>query len=192
MHAGFLGGDAVKVFAMIVVLSLSMSAYAERFSVSALPVSAWVDTEVETNMSFSAGSAADNRLSVAIELDASPSNSVEVVLGVDLDNDGELGLAEGEFAIGWDACEWFVRDRRANNIRRASADAGRIRLNWTLYLRQDRSIRQLESNVFDGSFLPTYFNQEWNVVRVVVSGPDAANARIDGGVLSHGYFVEIR
>ena len=38
MHAGFLGGDAVKVFAMIVVLSLSMSAYAERFSVSALPV----------------------------------------------------------------------------------------------------------------------------------------------------------
>ena len=186
-------GDAVKVlFSICVAVFLSLSAFAWRLSLPALPASSWADTEIETNVVFDAGSSADNMLRLSIELNATVSNSVEVVFGIDSDNDGKLGIAEGEFAIGWDSGEWFLRDRRVNDIRRVGASAGRQRLDWTLYLHQDRSIRGLESNVFAPTFLPTYFNAAWNMVRVVVSGTDAANENVGGGVSPQGYFIEFK
>ena len=103
-------------FAAIVIFALcSAPALAAAWVVvPQLPASVRPLAEVETNVVFSSGMQGDNLWKLAIELDASLSNCVEIAFGADADNDGVLGMDEGEMCIGWDCGEWFWRDRRAN------------------------------------------------------------------------------
>jgi hypothetical protein len=47
---------------------------------------------------------------VRIELDATPSNGVEVVFGRDADGDGLLSRTEEAMSVGYDCGEWTVVD----------------------------------------------------------------------------------
>ena len=129
--------------------------------------------EVETNVVFSTGAAADNKWTLTIERDAAVSNSVEVVFGRDADEDGVLGVEEGELCVGWDCGEWFWRDRRSSTACRVEGTAQR--LDMTLYLNRDREARSLASSVFPAVVSPTCFNPDWNLARVVSRGAETVN-----------------
>ena len=58
--------------------------------VPSLPPSDFADTEIVTNVPFSAGGAHDREFILSIALAASASNDVEVALGVDADANGML------------------------------------------------------------------------------------------------------
>ena len=146
---------------------------AARLSVASLPEPVRSLAEVETNVAFSVGMPCDNLWKLSIELDASTSNCVEVVLGTDADEDGELGVNEGELCIGWDCGEWFWRDRRANAACRVEGTAQR--LDMTLYLNRDREAKSLASSVFPAVVSPTCFNPCWNRVRVVSRGVETVH-----------------
>ena len=75
---------------------------------SSLPASGFSDTEAVTNVVFSFAEDVARDFSVRLELDATPSNCVEVAFGCDADGDGRLGTAEAELALGWDCGRWFV------------------------------------------------------------------------------------
>ena len=101
-------------FAAVVLIALLVHASAfagARMVVPSLPEPVRPLAEVETNVAFSVGAPRDNLWRLSVELDASVSNCVEVVLGVDADEDGELGIDEGELSVGWSCGEWFWRDR---------------------------------------------------------------------------------
>ncbi len=100
---------------------------AARVAVPSLPEPVRPLAEAETNVVFDAGAAGENLWRLVVELDASASNCVEVVLGVDANADGALGIEEGEFCVGWDCGEWFWRDRRggARGSRRTRAGSWR-------------------------------------------------------------------
>ena len=70
--------------------------------VSQLPTPERPLAEVETNVVFSTGTATDNKWTLTIERDAATSNSVEVVFGCDANEDGVLGVEEGDLCVGWD------------------------------------------------------------------------------------------
>ena len=142
-------------------------------SVASLPEPVRPLAEVETNVAFSVGAPCDNLWKLSIELDASTSNCVEVVLGTDADEDGELGVDEGELCIGWDCGEWFWRDRRANAACRVEGTAQR--LDMTLYLNRDREAKSLASSVFPAVVSPTCFNPGWNLARVVSLGVETVH-----------------
>ena len=162
----------MKFAAAVLFAVFSFSALAAaRVVVPSLPEAVRPLAEVETNVVFSTGTATDNKWTLTIERDAATSNSVEVVFGCDANEDGVLGIEEGELSIGWDCGEWFWRDRCANAACRVEGTARR--LDMTLYLNRDRSAKSLESSVFPPVVSPTCFNPDWNLARVVSRGAEA-------------------
>ena len=161
------GGAALLSFAL-----LALSSFAgQRLVVPSLPEAVRPMAEVETNVVFSTGSATDNKWTLTIERNAAVSNCVEVVFGRDANEDGALGIEEGELSVGWDCGEWFWRDRRSNAACRVEGTAQR--LDMTLYLNRDREAKSLASSVFPSVVSPTCFNPDWNFVRVVSRGAEA-------------------
>ena len=102
---------------------------------SSLSPSGFADTETATNVVFSFADEVARDFSVRLELDATPSNCVEVAFGRDADGDGWLGTAETELALGWDCGRWFVVG--TNRLARIEAEpsvAVAGRLSWVCTL----------------------------------------------------------
>ena len=164
----------MKHLLIVLCLGLALAVHASaRLVVSSLPEAVRPLAEVETNVVFSTGAAADNKWTLTIERDAAVSNSVEVVFGRDANEDGVLGVEEGEYCVGWDCGEWFWRDRRANTACRVEGTAQR--LDMTLYLNRDREAKSLASSVFPAVVSPTCFNPDWNLARVVSRGAETVH-----------------
>ena len=177
------GGAALLSFAL-----LALSAFAgQRVVVSQMPEPVRTLAEVETNVVFSTGAATDNKWTLTIERDAATSNSVEVVLGCDTNEDGVLGIEEGELSIGWDCGEWFWRDRRSNAACRVEGTARH--LDMTLYLR-DHAAKSLASSVFPSVVSPTCFNPNWNLARVVSRG--AETIRVESKISINALTLRVR
>ncbi len=177
-------GTALLSFAL-----LALSTFAgPRLVVPQLPEAVRPLAEVETNVVFSTGAATDNKWTLTIERDAAVSNSVEVVFGRDADEDGVLGVEEGELCVGWDCGEWFWRDRRSNAACRV--EGATQRLDVTLYLNRDREAKSLASSVFPSVVSPTCFNHDWNLSRVVSRG--AETVRVESKVSIDALKLRIR
>ena len=178
------GGTALLAFALFVLSSIA----GPRVVVSQLPEPVRALAEVETNVVFSTGAATDNKWTLTIERDSAASNSVEVVFGCDANEDGILGIEEGELSIGWDCGEWFWRDRRANAACRVEGTSQR--LDMTLYLNRYRAAKSLESSAFPPVVSPTCFNPDWNLARVVSRG--AETVRVGSKVSINALTLRIR
>ena len=178
------GAAALLSFAL-----LALSTFAgQRVVVPQMPEPTRALAEVETNVVFSTGAATDNKWTLTIERDAAASNSVEVVFGCDANEDGALGIEEGELSVGWDCGEWFWRDRRANAACRVEGTAQRLEM--TLYLNRDRAAKSLASSVFPQVVSPTCFNPDWNLARVVSRG--AETIRVESKVSVDALKLRIR
>ena len=161
----------MKFTTLILLVFFAASALAgTRVVVPSLPEAVRPFAEVETNVVFSTGAPTDNKWTLTIERDAAASNSVDVVFGCDSNEDGVLGVEEGELCVGWDCGEWYWRDRRANTACRVEGTAQR--LDVTLYLNRDREAKSLASSVFPAVVSPTCFNPDWNLARVVSRGAE--------------------
>ena len=77
--------------------------------------------------------------SVQIELDATPSNGVEVVFGHDADGDGLLSRTEETMSIGYDCGEWKVVNLTTGDTSSCPGTSGHVALNWKLRLANDKS-----------------------------------------------------
>ena len=175
--------------AILMAAFLALSAFAgARVVVSSLPEAVRPLAEVETNVVFSTGAPTDNKWTLTIERDAAVSNSVEVVFGRDANEDGVLGVEEGELSVGWDCGEWFWRDRRSNAACRVEGSTQR--LDVTLYLSRDREAKSLASSVFPSVVSPTCFNPDWNLARVVSRGAEIV--RVDSKVSIDALKLRIR
>ena len=179
----------MKFTTLILLVFFAASALAgTRVVVSSLPEAVTPLAEVETNVVFSTGAATDNKWALTIERDAVVSNSLEVVFGRDANEDGVLGVEEGELSVGWDCGEWFWRDRRSNTACRVEGTAQR--LDVTIYLSRDRAAKSLASSVFPSVVSPTCFNPDWNLARVVSRG--AEPVRVDSKVSIDALKLRIR
>ena len=179
----------MKHLLTVLCFVLTLAVYAsERLSVADLPMPLRPLAEVETNVVFSTGAATDNKWTLTIERDVAASNSVEVVFGRDADEDGVLGVEEGELCVGWDCGEWFWRDRRSNAACRVEGSPHR--LDVTLYLNRDREAKSLASSVFPSVVSPMCFNHDWNLSRVVSRG--AETVRVESKVSIDALKLRIR
>ena len=136
-----------------------VSACSFAVDVPALPPSEYADTEVSTNFAFAVGEGGGRRLVFTLELEATPTNNVEVAIGHDADGDGCLSLDETALAVGYDCGEWFTRSA-AND-----------------------SVTYSDAAVF-GTFRRTYevrsrhIDPSWNLVKVTRRGFDVANESV--------------
>ena len=119
------------------VLLLFVSIAAAGIAVGPLPVPDYADTEVSTNFAFSVGEGQSRGIVFTVELQASPSNNVEVAIGVDADEDGHLSVDESELCVGYDCGTWFVRSSSDDAVTTTdAADSGVFRRTYRVRARR--------------------------------------------------------
>ena len=141
--------------------------------VSALPCAAFPDTEVSTNFPFVVGVVANRKLVFTLELQASPSNNVEIAIGCDADGDGHLSLDESVLTVGYDCGEWFVRSAAKDAVTSAVvSDAETF-----------RRVYEVRSRHVDPS---------WNLVKVTRRGVGVANENVAVELVESGFGLTIK
>ena len=141
--------------------------------ISALPPSEYADTEVSTNFTFSVGEGGGRRLVFSLELQATPTNNVDVAIGHDVNGDGHLSLDETALAVGYDCGDWFVRSAANDSVTYSDvAESGLFRRTYEL-----RSC---------------HVNPSWNLVKVTRRGLGVANESVGVELKPQGFGLTIR
>src|SRR5574344_1904062 len=181
--------------ALVVLFTVSVRA-AERLDVPLLPESPFDDTEISTNIAFSAGDAAVRTFSLSLALDASPSNTVQLAFGTDADSDGILSWQETDFLLGWRCGGWFFRDQVAGVESFVAREAGPRTLDWALTLGSDQVPRTLSAKEgsLDLGFAASrgMFSPSWNRVRVTLRGLPGPIYGANGGVFAPDFAIRLR
>ena len=68
----------------------------------------FADTETSGNFAVPSFEGC-NVFRVQLQFDATPSNSVQIAFGQDLDGDGTLSLRESAMSLGWSGGDWSIR-----------------------------------------------------------------------------------
>ena len=154
------------------LLAVLVSACSFAVEIAALPGAEFADAEVSTNVAFAVG-AANGRLRFSVELQASPSNNVEIAIGCDADGDGRLSLAESALVVGYDCGEWFVRSAANDGVTHSDvADAGTFCRTY-----------EVRSRCIDPS---------WSMVKVTRRGLGAADESVAAELCPLGFGITIR
>lgn len=185
----------VFVSFLLVCVSLTVSA-AAKLTVPQLPGSPYDDTEISTNVVFIAGDYASRSLAFALELDAFPSNTVQLAFGTDADSDGNLSWRETEFLVGWRCGGWFFRDKAFGAEGFAARETGHRTLDWKLTFGPDFTPHALaaKDGAQDLGFTASggMFNPAWNLIRVTMRGTPGPIYSVDGGVFAPGFAIRLR
>ena len=154
------------------------SIFAERIAPLALPPSAFADAEASTNISMAALDVSRS-FSVALSLEATASNCVEVAVGHDAAlSDGGLTAAEASLLFGWDCGRWFLdAPGLTNRVEMLPAgDEARKTATLRLGIRPNDSIREIRLLDGDVSILPNPLGMalptaaSWDMLRVTTRG----------------------
>ena len=105
----------MKAFVAACVTLLSVDA-TFAVEVAALPQPDFPDMEASTNFPFAVTAVPSHRLVFSLEFQSAVSNSLEVAIGRDADEDGELSLDETALAVGYDCGRWFVRSAANDSV----------------------------------------------------------------------------
>ncbi|MBQ2628874.1 MAG: hypothetical protein IJG13_04275 [Kiritimatiellae bacterium] len=98
---------------------------AQTILVPPQPVSPYADTEVSTNIQFSASNEQARVIEMRFALDGCASNCIQVAFGKDANGDGVLGTDEGETLYGWRNGRYFV-ESVVEGLRVEESDSGDV------------------------------------------------------------------
>ena len=158
---------------LCVLLAVVSGAVFAAVAVGPLPASGYADTEVSTNFAFSVGEGQSRGIVFTVELQATPSNNVEVAIGCDADEDGSLSVDESELCVGYDCGTWFVRSSVQDAVTAEDVD---------------------DSGVFCRAYRvrARRVNPLWSLVKVTRRGYDTAAESISVEMVEQGFRVRLR
>ena len=155
------------------LLAVLVSTCSLAVDVPALPSSEYADTEVSTNFTFSVGEGGGRRRVFSLELQATPTNNVEVAIGHDANCDGHLSIDETALAVGYDCGEWFVRSAANDGV--TYFDAATSGVFCRTYEVRSRNVDPL-----------------WNLVKVTRRGLGVTNENVGVELKPQGFGLTIR
>ena len=180
-------------------MTLTTAFLATALFVPAMPPPEYDDCEVVTNCVFDASRDDAKMFAVKIELDAVPSNGVEVVFGYDADGDGILSRTEETMAIGYDCGEWKVVNLVTGEKFSCAGTSGHSALDWKLRLNRNRTPRSLTVTV-NGQLTftqlstppPFLFDPTWNAAKIIRRGQSVPNLLVECTVDNNPLFIRVR
>ena len=149
-------------------------------SCATLPSVVHADTEVSTNVQFTAAFDAAGRFAFDLSCRATPSNNVEVAFGTDANGNGVLEPEETDRVVGWDCGLWFTRKGADGAYVASSSSANGVRtLSWRLRIASDGSPSALAATaegvpVFTDLPLESVYRPSWNLLCLTGRGLDAS------------------
>ena len=167
--------------------------------VPSMPPPEYDDCEVVTNCVFDASRGDAKMFAVQIELDATPSNGVEVVFGRDANGDGRLSRTEAEMAVGYCCGEWKVTNIVTGDTFSCAGTFGCTALDWKLRLNRNRTPRSLAATVNGqptftqlATLPPFLFDPTWNAAKIIRRGQSDPNLRVECSVDNEPLVMYIR
>lgn len=115
------------------------------------PVSTNIVTESSISLPFAPDHEKLPRITLQLALDASPSNNLEIALGEDTNDNGQLDLLEADITFGYDCGSWFLSKTESGLIQSESAPT------------EDRAERTWE-------FTKRELSINWNMMRLTRRG----------------------
>ena len=104
----------------------------------------------------------------SLELEATPTNNVEVAIGHDADEDGFLSLNEIALAVGYDCGSWFVRSVASDTVAYSdAATSGAFRRTYEVRSR--------------------HVDPSWNLVKVTCRGLGVASESVGVEFKQYGF-----
>ena len=180
-------------------MTLATTLLAAALFVPSMPPSEYDDCEVVTNCEFDASRQDAKEFAIRIELDATPSNGVEVVFGRDADGDGILSRTEDTMSIGYDCGEWKVVNLVTGDTVSCAGTPGLAALNWKLRLNRNRTPRSLAATVNGQPTFtqlvtppPFLFDPTWNATKIIRRGQTDPNLHVECSVDNIPLFIRIR
>ena len=161
----------MKVSAFVLLSMCAFSGFG--IEVTALPTSGFWYTDVSTNFVFAVGEGSNRRLVFSLELEATPTNNVEIAVGCDADENGLLSLNEAALTVGYDCGEWMVRSTAMDSVTYSDiADSGIFRRTYEVRSR--------------------HIDPSWNLVKVARRGLGVANENVTFSLVESGFGLTIR
>ena len=162
----------MKFLTLVLSLFAPFAAAVAGVAVGSLPVPVYADTEVSTNFAFSVGEVQSRGIVFTVELQATPSNNVEVAIGCDADEDGSLSVDESGLCVGYDCGTWFVRSSAQDAVTAEDVDdSGVFRRTYRVRARR--------------------VNPLWNLVKVTRRGYGASAESVSVEMVEHGFRVRL-
>ena len=174
---------------MTILLAAALSALvaAGAPSRAALPPVTHADTEVSTNVPFTAALDAAGRFAFDLSCRATPSNNVEVAFGTDANGNGVLEPEETDRVVGWDCGSWFTR-KGADGACQMENGEWKIEngvepevrtLSWRVRVGADGTPSRFEATAdglpaFAERSLESIYRPSWNLLRLTGRGLDAS------------------
>ena len=164
------------------------------------PFPTYEDTESSVSAQLPALDENDREFSLSLSLMATASNHLEVAFGLDKNRDGELSLDESELSIGWSCEKWFFSDRRSDVRDVTDADGGEKSLVWRIRLNGERKAKRAIAFSDSQEVLAdamekccsSYFNPQWNMVRVTSCGIDCLAEKVKIVSTADGLSIRVR
>ena len=180
--------------------SLASVLLAASIVAPAMPPSDCDDTEAVTNVALPAVRSDSRVFSFALELDATPSNNVEVAFGRDADCDGALSRFEATMRVGWDCGVWEIVDCATGDVFSEPGSPGPVSLSWMLNFSPAGVPKSLATSVSGtGVFAalaehpPQFlFSKDWNMVRVTCRGIESPHPSLSGSFANHPFVIRLR
>ena len=190
----------IRFFLCFALSSIFFMIEAREILLPQTPVSTYEDAESSISAQLPALNENDREFSLSLSLMATASNHLEVAFGLDKNRDGDLSLDESELLIGWSCGKWFFSDRRSDVTDVTDADGGEKSFIWCLRLdgehKAKRAIAFADSLevLADamGKCCSSYFNQQWNMVRVTSCGIDCLVEKVKIVSIADGLLIRMR
>ena len=191
----------MKIALTMIAVAITLQSLSATVASGPLPPCEFADTESATNHLFSTTRPGSQILSFQMGLLASPSNNVEIAIGRDSDEDGELSIDETAMVVGWDCGEWVVRSPESGTALYAQAASGNVSklLEWTLHVSDGevRSLAAMENGEPLDLALPGrppawMFDSTWNLVKFTARGVDDAGGIFRAQLLANGTLIRLR
>ena len=172
--------------ALLFCAGAALAAWARTVVPASLPPAIHADTEVSTNVPFTAWEEHQKRFEHRLSFEATPSNNVQVAFGTDADADGVLGPDEERLVIGWDCGGWFVFDA-TNGVRLADAAQPTNRAQTLAFVFETRSngaVKSLSLSSDGVGLFPSLaatppkwlYDKSWDMIRLTDRGVDDPHA----------------
>ena len=187
---------------MALAVLIVVSAWGRAVVPAALPPAVHADTEVSTNVPFTAWEEHQKRFEYRLSFEVTPSNNVQVAFGTDADADGVLGPDEERLVVGWDCGEWFVLDA-TNGVRLADAAQPTNRaqtLAFVFETRSDGAVKSLSLSSDGVGLFPSLaatppkwlYDTRWDMFRLTARGVDDPHAEFRVQTIPCGFSLTLK
>lgn len=186
----------------ILVAAAGIQASAWTVQVQGMPVSPYADTEVSTNVVINRADISYSDLHFAFA--GTPTNSLELAFGTDVNTNGVLEAEEVGARFGWRAGRYFIENTLTGDMFDGDALNSSQSFSIDLHLEVRYGSQQVRSMTVSGvdaaafgavvsNAPPTWiWRREWNMMRATRRGTELPSDWIEYNASHRGFVIRLR